>query len=214
MVSRVRHRQLMTYLGRLFATLHAAGPRAVVRHGNVDVSGDGLLDAPSAYAAGLRHRDIGPGKVVAVAAPTCADALAIHYACHAVGAAMAYLPDTTAWPRAKLIADVAPDLVVATPDGVDERTVPEFGEVPTVLAPEVRTQPDHGISASPPPDDLAMLSPFGGTTGAPKWCIRDFRSWTQVIDGPDAPTRRRLVNGPLANLSGVLAAPVTSSWRR
>ena len=180
------------YIDSLLETLREAGSRTVIRQEGVDVSGRELLASISAHASALADHGIGVGRLVAIPAENTPTALAIHHACHVLGAAAVYLPalDDAAM-HEQLLAELAPDLVAdtATAGALTFRAD---------LEPQV-------VRGAAGPHDLAVVACSGGTTGVPKGSVRDFAVWSRLVGGPPDPSRRQLINGPLANLSGVLA---------
>jgi fatty-acyl-CoA synthase len=54
------------------------------------------------------------------------------------------------------------------------------------------------------PNDLAVVSSSGGSTGVPKGGCRDFAAYTAMVSATSPRHRIQLINGPLAYLSQVL----------
>jgi fatty-acyl-CoA synthase len=210
----VRHRDTL-YVSRLVACLADAGPRIMLRDGNVDIAASEFLASIYRYARALMTLGIGRGSFVALFAPNCPDAIAIRYAANLIGSGTVYLSNpTTIERRAELVAQMAPDLLVLFPPTVALAPTGSAVKIASVgvaiAAAAVRL--DHlaneqGSDALPcpaTPDDLAVVASSGGTTGLPKGSHRTFRAYSAMVNVPSAPGRRQLINGHLAYLSQVL----------
>jgi fatty-acyl-CoA synthase len=203
------------YISRLLACLADAGPRIVLQYGNVDITASELLASICRYARALMTLGIGRGSFVALFAPNCPDAIAIRYAANLVGSGAVYLSSpANIERRAKLVAQMAPDLLVLFPSTVALAPTGSSVRIALVGVTDAAAAVclDHlaseqGNDAFPcpaRPDDLAVVVSSGGTTGLPKGSHRTFRAYSAMVDIPSPPDRRQLINGRLAYLSQVL----------
>ncbi len=202
-----------TYVDDLTERLAAAGARTVLRHGDLDVSGDELLAAVHRYAHALDGLGIGRGDVVALYAPNRPDALAVRYATHLLGAASVFLsapPERLK--RGRMLVDFTPRLVVVWPETLEllPDTEAEVASVGAIEGVELRLDrlaaagPATVVASRARPDDLAVIISSGGTTGVPKGSVRDFATWSRSVTRSSPPDRRQLANGKLAYLTQLL----------
>jgi fatty-acyl-CoA synthase len=70
------------YIHRLLRELQRLGPAAVLRYRSLNYSGDMLRALIFQYARVLRDMDVSRGKLLAMFAPNCPEALALRYAAH------------------------------------------------------------------------------------------------------------------------------------
>jgi fatty-acyl-CoA synthase len=163
----------------------------------------------------LRDLGIRRGNLLGMFASNRPEAIAIRYAAHVLGAATAYLsaPPTAAQRRA-LIEQIAPDLLAVFPEtirylgqgvgvpfvtiGIDKDG--SRGRIDMLAA----SAPADSIEVSAGPNDLAVISSSGGSTGIPKGSCRDFAAYTAMVNATSPKDRIQLINGPLAYLSQVL----------
>jgi fatty-acyl-CoA synthase len=197
----------------LIDRLEEAGERTVLRHQDVGTSGFGLLTAIHRTAHALDELGIGPGDLVAMYAPNCADAVAVRYATHIIGAGSVFLsapPDPDK--RARMLVDFGSRLVVVWPETahlLPRTTAPvasigPVGDVPLRLDQLAAAEPATAVACRARPEDLAVIISSGGTTGTPKGSVRDFATWNRVVAKPSPSGRRQLANGKLAYLTQVL----------
>lgn len=204
-----------TYIESLCARLAGSPDAVVLRHDGADVTAAALLARIHRLARALAALGIGPGRLVAMFAPTVPDALALRYAAHLLGAATVYLSaPPSAAARAALVAQMAPDLLVAFPQTAGllppdiAAPLASLGAVPgiaTRLDVLAEAQPAGPLPCAARPEYLAVIVSSGGTTGVPKGSWRDFRRYTAMVSRPSPPDRRQLLNGRLPYLSQVLA---------
>jgi fatty-acyl-CoA synthase len=203
------------YISRLLRELQRSGRTAVVRHDGLDISGDAFRASIFRFARVLRDLGIGRGALLGMFAPNRPEALALRYAAHVLGAATVYFsaPATEAQ-RLALIERIAPDLLVVFPetarylaDKADRRFATvgfekagSIGRLDT-LAALASAEP---IPVAAEPNDLAVVSSSGGSTGVPKGSCRSFTRYTTMVSAPSPRDRVQLINGPLAYLSQVL----------
>jgi acyl-CoA synthetase (AMP-forming)/AMP-acid ligase II len=204
-----------TYIDLLLAELEHKDSSFVLRHGDRDMSGDQLRRSIFRYARALASLGVQRGRLVALFAPNCPEALAIRYAAHLLGAAAVFLSvPATPERRAELLLQMAPDLLVLFPETV--HLLPEDTALPIAtvgveliaagkrLDEMAAAESDQSLTCDARPEDLAVISSSGGTTGVPKGSCRSFAVYTIKVHVPSSPDRRQLVNGPLAYLSQVL----------
>jgi fatty-acyl-CoA synthase len=203
------------YISRLVARLADAGPRIMLQSGNVSITASELLASIYRYARALMTLGIGRGSFVALFAPNCPDAIAIRYAANLIGSGVVYLSSpATIERRAELVAQMAPDLLVLFPPTVALAPASSSVRIAsvgvTVAAAAVRLdhlageQGSDVLSCPATPDDLAVVSSSGGTSGLPKGSRRTFGAYSAMVNVPSPPDRRQLINGHLAYLSQVL----------
>jgi fatty-acyl-CoA synthase len=203
------------YIAKLLRELRRAGRSAVLRYGDESLSGEALLALIFRYAHVLRDLGIRRGTLLGMFAPNRPEAIAIRYAAHVLGAATVYLsvPPTEAQRRA-LVDQIAPDLLVVFPEtirylglrvgvpfvtvGIDK--VGSRGRL-DALAASASMDP---IDVLADPNDLAVVSSSGGSTGVQKGSCRDFAAYTAMVSAKSPHDRIQLINGPLAYLSQVL----------
>jgi fatty-acyl-CoA synthase len=203
------------YIHRLLRELQRLGPAAVLRYRSLNYSGDMLRALIFQYARVLRDMDVSRGKLLAMFAPNCPEALALRYAAHIQGAAAVYLAiPATASERRNLIEQMEPDLLVVFPetDGcLDQESAVPFATVGFDRAGSLGRLDALAAAASIEPmpvmanaADLAVVASSGGSTGVPKGSCRSFAVYSALVDAPSPADRIQLINGPLAYLSQVL----------
>ena len=135
-----------------------------------DLSYGVLEEAVAAHAAGLAGAGIGRGDVVAVLGNACPEAGIAFLACCRVGALYLGLnPKYTAREIDYLVADAAPNLLLALPGQDDALTRPGACRVDELLD---ATAPDLVPDvASIDPDDPCALIYTSGSTGEPKGAL-------------------------------------------
>lgn len=203
------------YIDGLLQGLAGQPNGIVLRHRGQDVTAVQFLASVYRHARALAGVGIGRGKLVALFAPNCPQAVAIRYASHVLGAATVYLSaPASAQRRAELVEQMVPDLLVVFPETA--RLLPPHVACPVASVggalPAPAPQLDRLAAAQAPepmdvrarPQDLGVVVCSGGTTGVPKGSWRTFASYSAMVLSPSAPGRRQLVNGPLAYLSQVL----------
>ncbi|MDR5881716.1 AMP-binding protein [Caballeronia sp. LZ032] len=202
-----------SYVEILLDQLLQHAGRPVLRYRDTDIDGRTLRASIFRHARALETFGIGRGSLVALFAPNCPDALAIHYAANLLGAASMFLPAAASVDdRAALLKRIRPALLVAfaetahlVPEDVGVRVV----HVGTGLA-SMRLDFRAALQSAAPlpsrarPCDLAMVASSGGSTGVPKASLRSFAAYSAMVGATPAPQRRQLVNGALAYLSQVL----------
>jgi fatty-acyl-CoA synthase len=203
------------YIVKLLRELRRAGRSTVLRYRDESLSGEALLALIFQYARVLRDLGIRRGTLLGMFAPNRPEAIAIRYAAHVLGAAAVYLsaPPTESQ-RQALLQQIAPDLLVVFPETVrylGERVSIPFVAVGIdrvgskgrldVLAALASMDP---IDVLPDPNDLAVVSSSGGSTGVPKGSCRNFAAYTAMVSATSPHDRVQLINGPLAYLSQVL----------
>jgi fatty-acyl-CoA synthase len=204
-----------TYIDLLLTKLEHKGSSFVLRYGDRDMSGDQLRRSIFRYARALASLGVQRGKLVALFAPNRPEALAIRYATHLLGAAAVFLSvPATPERRAELLLQMAPDLLVLFPETA--HLLPKHTALPIAtigvelvaagrrLDEMAAAELDQSLIGDARPEDLAVISSSGGTTGVPKGSCRSFAVYTKKVHVPSSPDRRQLVNGPLAYLSQVL----------
>ncbi|MBP0445823.1 acyl--CoA ligase [Roseomonas sp. SSH11] len=202
------------YIDILLAKLEQGGDKPVLRHRGRDVSARALLHSVGRFAAALSRLGTGAGDLVALLAPNSADALALRYATHVLGAVSCYLPTPrSAEQGAALVAAMQPRMVVLFPETA--HLLPRIGAASLMTVgldlpgiPRLDA-PAEGLACPLPatrarPEELAVITSSGGTTGVPKGSRRSFAAYTATVNTPSPADRRQLVNGPLAYLSQVL----------
>jgi fatty-acyl-CoA synthase len=204
------------YICRLLRELQRAGSSTVLRYNGQDISGQTFRASIFQFARVLRDLGIGRGALLGMFAPNRPEALALRYAAHVLGAATVYLSvPATEDQRRILIEQIAPDLLVVFPEtthylvrtvdfpfatiGVDEAG--SIGRL-DALASSASSSP---LLVLAEPDDLAVISSSGGSTGIPKGSCRSFAGYTAIVSAASPNDRIQLINGPLAYLSQVLA---------
>jgi fatty-acyl-CoA synthase len=203
------------YIVKLLRELRRAGRSTVLRYRDESLSGEALLALIFQYARVLRGLGIRRGTLLGMFAPNRPEAIAIRYAAHVLGAATVYLsaPPTESQ-RQALLQQIAPDLLVVFPEnigylghrigmpfvtiGIDK--VGSRGRL-DVLAATASMDP---IDVLADPNDLAVVSSSGGSTGVPKGSCRNFAAYTAMVSATSPRDRIQLINGPLAYLSQVL----------
>jgi fatty-acyl-CoA synthase len=203
------------YIVKLLRGLRRAGCSTVLRYRDQSLSGKALLALIFQYTRVLRDLGISRGTLLGMFAPNRPEAIAIRYAAHVLGAATVFLsaPPTESQ-RQALLQQIAPDLLVVFPETVrylDERVSVPFVAVGIdklgskgrldVLAASASIDP---IDALADPNDLAVVSSSGGSTGVPKGSCRNFAAYTAMVSATSPHDRIQLINGPLAYLSQVL----------
>jgi acyl-CoA synthetase (AMP-forming)/AMP-acid ligase II len=203
------------YIDLLLDRLTEAGDTPVLRYQGRDITAEDFLQSIFRYARALNAVGIGRGKLVAMFAPNCPEALAIRYATNLLGAAAIYLSvPSSLQSRSDLLERMNPWLLILFPEtahllpnGVAAK-IAGVGEnltgVSLYLDELAATQASNALASSARPNDLAVIISSGGTTGVPKGSWRTFASYTAMVCGPSRPSRRQLINGPLAYLSQVL----------
>ena len=203
------------YIHRLLQELERAGPAAVLRYRDQDISGDLLRDLIFRYARVLRDMDIGRGSLLAMFAPNRPEALALRYAAHVLGAATVYLSRPAQdVQRRTLVKQMAPDLLVVFPETVGCLVPDDCASFATIGVDKAGSRGRLDIlaasaSAEPIPvvakaTDFAVIASSGGSTGVPKGSCRSFAVYSAMVAAPSPKDRIQLVNGPLAYLSQVL----------
>lgn len=165
------------------------------------------------YARALAGSGIGGNDLVGLFAPNRPEALAIRYAANLIGAATCFLPSAgTAANRHDLLTMMDLRMLVVFPETA--HLVPD--PAPAGLAcvgvdlPGIRLDRLAAAESGDPlpcrarPHDLGHVASSGGTTGVPKGSLRSFEIYSKMVATPEDPTRRQLVNGPLAYLSQTL----------
>jgi fatty-acyl-CoA synthase len=203
------------YIVKLLRELRRAGRSTVLRYRDESLSGEALLALIFQYARVLRGLGIRRGTLLGMFAPNRPEAIAIRYAAHVLGAATVYLsaPPTESQ-RQALLQQIAPDLLVIFPEnigylghrismpfvtiGIDK--VGSRGRL-DVLAATASMDPIYVLAD---PNDLAVVSSSGGSTGVPKGSCRNFAAYTAMVSATSPRDRIQLINGPLAYLSQVL----------
>lgn len=203
------------YIVKLLRELRRAGGSTVLRYRGESLFGEALLALIFQYARVLHGLGIRRGTLLGMFAPNRPEAIAIRYAAHLLGAATVYLsaPPTESQ-RQALLQQIAPDLLVVFPEnigylghrigmpfvtiGIDK--VGSRGRL-DVLAATASMDP---IDVLADPNDLAVVSSSGGSTGAPKGSCRNFAAYTAMVSATSPRDRIQLINGPLAYLSQVL----------
>jgi fatty-acyl-CoA synthase len=202
-----------SYVEILLDQLQQRNDRPVLRYRDADIGGRALRASIFRHARALEVSGVGRGSLVALFAPNCPDALAIHYAANLLGAATIFLPAVAfAGHRAALLKRIRPTLLVAfaqtahlVPEDVEARVVyVGTGPAHARLDDRARVQSDAPLSSRARPGDLAMVASSGGSTGAPKASLRSFAAYSAMVCAPSAVDRRQLINGALAYLSQVL----------
>jgi fatty-acyl-CoA synthase len=190
-----------------------AGDAPVLRFRGQPVTGASFSSLIFRYARALDRLDIGRGDIVALFAPNTPDAIAIRYAANLIGAASCYLSaPQSAQRRAAMIARIDPSLLVAF--GPTAHLVPEGTAAPLAFAGEglpgtrldelAASEGDEPVPCRARPEDLGVVASSGGTTGVPKGSVRSFAKYTMMVQAPEDPSRRQLINGKLAYLSQTL----------
>lgn len=201
------------YVADIVRRASKAGDSQLLRYRDQSITGTELNSLIFRYARAFERLDIGRNDIVAFFAPTTPDGLAVRYAAALIGAATCYLSaPPSPEQRAGLIARVAPRLLVAF--GETAHLVPTGINVPLAAvgdgAPGPRldelaaTAGDEPIPCRAHPDDIGMVASSGGTTGTPKASFRSFAKYTNLVQAPEDPDRRQLINGKLAYLSQTL----------
>jgi fatty-acyl-CoA synthase len=204
------------YICRLLRELERAGCSTIIRHNGQDISGQTFRASIFQFARVLRDLGIGRGALLGMFAPNCPEALALRYAAHVLGAATVYLSvQATEDQRRSSIEQIAPDLLV-----VFSETAQYLVQAPDVrfatigidrVGSEGRLDVLASLSSTDPmavlaePNDLAVISSSGGSTGVPKGSCRSFAGYTAIVGAASPNDRIQLINGPLAYLSQVLA---------
>lgn len=204
----------LLYVERLVKRLESSGNQTCLRHSGQDIAAGDFLNSIHRYARALDNLRIGRGDVVAFLAPNHPDALALRYAAHLIGAGATFLSIPSALEdRAELIRAVDPKLLVVFPE--THSFVPPGTAVPIVgvgpgsgdhlrLDEAAAAQSSDPIDCRARPQDLAVITSSGGSTGVSKGSWRSFSRYTGLVTVPSPEDRRQLVNGPLAYLSQVL----------
>ncbi|MBL8748438.1 MAG: amino acid adenylation domain-containing protein, partial [Planctomycetes bacterium] len=147
-----------------------------------------MLARADALAAELRRRGIGPGDLVAVALPRCADQVIAVVGVVRAGAA--YVPLDLSHPserRAGMLADARPRCVVVLRDGsVDGLAGHDVVEMPATAG-DVAAQP-----VLPRPSDPAYVIYTSGSTGRPKGVVVTHHNVSRLF----ATTERLFAFGP------------------
>jgi fatty-acyl-CoA synthase len=202
-----------SYVDILLDQLDKRASGAVLRYHDEDVTGHAFRASIYRHARALATLGIGRGSLVALFAPNCPDALAIHYAANLLGAASMYLPAiASAEQRAAFVARLQPTILIAfaqtahlVPAGVGVRVVHvDTGPASLRFDRLVRVQSAFPMRSCAMPDDLAVVVSSGGSTGVPKASRRSFAVYSMLVSAPSREDRRQLVNGALAYLSQVL----------
>jgi acyl-CoA synthetase (AMP-forming)/AMP-acid ligase II len=202
------------YIESLLARLEQEKDRPVLRHRGQDITARALLCSITSFATALDRLGVHAGHLVALLAPNSPDALAVRYATHLLGAASSYLPTpTTAERGAALVATSAPRLLVLFPETAHLLPMVEAAPLAT-LGLDLPGTPHLDAHVDGPdrmsfrslarPDDLAVVTSSGGSTGVPKGSQRSFAAYTALVSSPSPPDRRQLISGRLAYLSQVL----------
>jgi fatty-acyl-CoA synthase len=203
------------YIEQLLKVLQRSGRSVFIRHRQRNFTGTMLRDLIYRYARSLRALGICRGTLLGLLAPNTPDAIAIRYAAHVLGAAAVYLSiPPTAAAREALIGQIRPDLLVLFPEtaGLVDRTSGVPFTTIGVAKPGALARLDVMAASAPAdpldiqamPDELAVVSSSGGSTGVPKGSCRSFRSYSAMVSAPSSTDRIQLINGKLAYLSQVL----------
>src|SRR5262249_2444623 len=145
------------------------------------------------HAGALASFGVARGSFVALFAPNCPDALAIHYAANLLGAATMFLPAiASAEQRAAFLNRIQPTLLIAL-----ARTAPLVPDNPGAgllyvgigparlrLDIRARVQPDRRIESRARPGDVATIISSGGSTGVPKASRRSFAAYSTLLSAP------------------------------
>jgi fatty-acyl-CoA synthase len=204
------------YVEQLAARLAMLRQTVCIVEGDRSIPASMLLEATYRYARALESLGISKGDVVALLAPNRWEALAVRYAANLLGAGATFLSVLSEEEqRMALLAIIKPALLVVFPE---TRHLVLAGESLSIVL--AGTSSDDGVpslderaaafsaahfESRARPGDLAVISSSGGSTGIPKGSRRNFASYTAMVDVPSPLDRRQLINGPLANLSQVLA---------
>jgi fatty-acyl-CoA synthase len=204
------------YIELLLARLSGSPNVTVLKYRGQVVTTTGLLIAIYRYARVLAELGIKQGQLIALWAPNSPDALAVRYAANLLGAATMYLPAPASVDhRSELLAQIQPTLLVVfaeTARWLPNGPKPQLASIGCDLAGTTSLRLDTRAAAQSGepvyslarPDQLAVVVSSGGTTGVPKGSLRDFAAYTAMVHVPTPAGCRRLVNGPLANVSQVL----------
>jgi acyl-CoA synthetase (AMP-forming)/AMP-acid ligase II len=171
-------------------------------------------------ARALIDHDIDAANRIALVAPTTIEALAVRYAAGLLGATSVFCSNTGSPERlAGFVIQVGADTVVVFPETADQawlgirspqvRRAMGWGRVSgtevDLAAAAASSGSTQSVPSSARPDAIAALISSGGTTGLSKASRRTFARWSDMISGPQDPTRRQLICTPFAYIAQLLA---------
>ena len=171
-------------------------------------------------ARSLIDHDIGAANRIAFVAPVTIEALAVRYAGGLVGATSVCCPNTGSPERlAQFVIQVGADTVVVFPETADQAWLairsPQVhhamgwgavsGTWVDLAAATANGDSTQSVPSGARPDAIAALTSSGGTTGLSKASRRTFARWSDMISGPQDPTRRQLICTPFAYIGQLLA---------
>lgn len=201
----------MTYIDRLTEALAGDPHRTVVidaDHEKVYTAAE-FTDLIQQIASLLAAQGVEAGDVVALAAPTTAQGLAARYAASRLGCCTVFCPAVHDLVRLReLLEHVSASFLVVFTETAGAAAVPAAVQIVSVgldlPAARGAEWPDVVVRA----EDACILATSGGTTGNFKASIRDWQSYTAVVDVGPNPHRRQLICTPLAYLAQLLADSV------
>jgi acyl-CoA synthetase (AMP-forming)/AMP-acid ligase II len=164
---------------------------------------------------GLRRRGVGAGSVVLVIAPLAASAVACYLALLRSGGTVVMLDRRSgAVDVAQAVRAAAVDLVVATPELIEQLSIAELG-IATALLDEL-VQPVEAISdwAEPDPNSPIAAVFTSGTTSRPKCVVHSLntlRSGARNLADAFELTERDVafLSSPLASITGLVQVHLT-----
>ena len=203
----------VTHLHRIMQALTADPHRVIAVEDSATVTAAQFLDTIATLTEALGTiTALKPGSVVAIAAPVCADALAVRYAAGLAGHPTVFCPTLQSTDDLAdfLARTAAAALVVFADTAALQDAHPNVVSVGPVAGVTLDLLTAAATPSLPPalqadPNATYCLIASGGTTGAPKATQRSWANYAAMIDLGPCPQRRQLIATPLAYVAQTLA---------